>query len=264
MMTTFNEFLKESVITKAEWTRVKDAINKDIRKEFATFEKEFHEISRTEHQKSRDQSGEGDNWNWNPTKAYQAIDKLPFSEILVSDFKKTRKAIEGVKEFYPDLYKKFKDLLDKFQPRVDELEALKANIGKREVLTKEQKIEREIKQPEFDKNRKDAFKIVKAIAKEAHKSFAAKAGDKFNLTEDDLFVHLSYLVLEILQKTKDVNLTTAIQESLTTRSGNVNGWWKLKSDDGRTFSLFIDTIYAGGYNIQKFHTRTKVTIKEIK
>lgn len=55
----------------------------------------------------------------------------------------------------------------------------------------------------------------------------------------------------------DVNSVEKLYFNTTGKDGYVEGAWKLNSE--KVFSF--DTIYAGGYNIQRLHIRTKYKLK---
>ena len=66
--------------------------------------------------------------------------------------------------------------------------------------------------------------------------------------------------IKISKKLAESNITEVNESKVTMSDDGFNGYFKVVTDKGVKF-VNIDTIYAGGYNIQRFHCRVLVKIK---
>lgn len=265
-MVSLKSFVNETLLTQAEFNRRKDTLNREMEKDFNSKQKELANKVGEEYRAERDASKDiiWANGNYKPTKKWTAINDFPVSSIPASSFDSTRKKIKKAQEFYPELAKKYLDFLDLWQPKVDELLGLKSSIGKKEVLSPTEKKVKELKQLNYDKTFESVIDAIAEKAFERFQEYAKKHNKENKNTLQDIKDNLHNVRVKLAETFKEFKLAEIDSGTLVTvRNGDVNGIWKITNVDGEHFILNIDTNLAGGWNIQKLHTRTKVSIKKV-
>jgi hypothetical protein len=258
-MQNYTEFLNEGVLTKAEFDRQKNALNREIDKDFDSKKAELANKVGEEYRAERDRINKTGKWEY--TAKMQTINDFPITEIPCTVFASLRKKIAKAEEFFPELSKKYIEFLDLWQPRVDILLGLKSSIGKREVLSTHHKQAKELVTLKY--NTKMFNPLVNEIAEIVLAEFIKHNPEQTN-TLEDIVDNLHPVKVALAKHFQDITPKKVVATtSPTVRHGDVNGTWKITDTDKHEYRLDIDTILAGGWNIQKLHLRTKVLLRKV-
>lgn len=186
-------------------------------------------------------------------------------EDILDGIKRTEKAIEEKKATVEKWQEKLEKAL-KEEKEADTLpEVLKTfeeevikewnewDRNRREYLRKEYK---KMQEEDEDRLKRKAFKNFIKKYKYAGYEFMSATDEEINKENTK---HARNLVMNLWKRVKDITGEVTNYEYLTVTCGNewegavVNGW--VEGENGKAL---VETIGAGGYNIQKFHYRTLV------
>jgi hypothetical protein len=134
--------------------------------------------------------------------------------------------------------------------------------------TKEKMLERRLKLHEYKKNTEYSF------SSEYYSALYDICGGKTwyniinNHSEEDLLIIIEKNCANVVKKRnasiakklEKAGITEVLEEKYSTTSDGYNGVYTINTDSG-TKSVIIETILAGGYNIQCLHHRVLVKVK---